>query len=154
MTDAILATLHSYKSLATRKQLQVTLEIPEEYAATALKMLGIVDPSGSQWFALTRAKIGETIENTPKLDKPKIPFRDMPRSQQAGILLGKPEFQAWFGDFYKRFHGLTSAPNDLDTALKDYLGIFKSKSELDFDEGQQPKWDALLTDYEVRGLTR
>jgi hypothetical protein len=144
MTDAILATLHSYKSLATRKQLQVTLEIPEEYAATALKMLGIVDPSGSQWFALTRAKIGETIENAPKLDKPKIPFRDMPRSQQCAIKCHDAEFGVWLD---------TDNPNEADTRVKTLLDI-DSKRELDTDPVKANAWDELLTDYEVRGLTR
>jgi hypothetical protein len=148
MTDAILATLHSYKSLATRKQLQVTLEIPEEYAATALKMLGIVDPSGSQWFALTRAKIGETIENTPKLDKPKIPFRDMPRSQQAGIKCRDFSFQSWITPLAldQRFEDRNLSAN---IALKDRLNI-KSKRELDTDPDKAEAWDQLLASFDYR----
>lgn len=175
--DAIKATLHSYKSLATRKQLQITLEVPEEFAATALKMLGVADPSGVQWFALTRlnssgvsrepddsgplprastSDTSTTVEPSPTAtkgeetaDKP-VSFRDKPRSVQAALMCRKEEFSEWL-------HWVNGAiPNTLyntDDLLKIVLGIH-SKKELDTPGPKAEAWDKLLASYEYRGMVR
>ena len=167
MTDALLATLHSYKSLATRKQLQVTLEIPEEYAETALKMLGTPDPSGTQWFALTRAQIGPQLGEVTcepsgnsvheecahpsgigkNEDKPRTSFKDMKRSAQAALKCQDKTFGKWLS--VPRWAG----EGEVNAQIKANLGI-ESKTELDTDPEKAAAWDALLCDFDMRELAR
>lgn len=153
MEDAIKATLHSYKSLATRKQLQITLEVPQEFADTALKMLGIVDPTGTQWFALTRFNaepLADAAQAAPihTSDKPRTPFRDMPRSQQAALKLEDEDFRRWVGP-HRTMTSESAWKRVCDDMLKAKLEI-DSKRELDSDPIKGTKWDALLTDFDNR----
>ena len=141
MPDAIKATLHSYKSLATRKQLQITLEVPAEYAETALKMLGVADPSGTQWFALTR--INAAAEQKP--DAPKS------RSNLAAILVKEnQEFKNWLVD---RYWTGKEEVGDYDGLLKRVLGIV-SKTELDTDAAAAERFERLVTDFKYRNASR
>lgn len=177
---AIKATLHSYKSLATRKQLQITLEVPQEFSESALKMLGVVDPGGVQWFALTRLvePHKRLKENEPDSVVPnaapscdvsqgqearRTPFKDLRRSQQAALKIREWVFREWM-EYSGLFPGwapnrLQGDPDDrlqvqtADAALKDVLGI-KSKSELDTRGPAQTKWDQLLATYDFKDRVR
>lgn len=165
MTDAIMASLHSYKSLATRKQLQITLEVPSEYAAQALKMLGVGDPSGSQWFAVTRMnaqpKNGHPAGESPAVlaphadqaktdDKP----RTYTRSQRAALMCQDPAFRMWIAkQDGTNVDSIALNHTWADMSLKDLLGI-KSKKELDTDPKAAARFDALRTDFELRDLVR
>lgn len=168
MTDAIAATLHSYKSLATRKQLQITLEVPAEYAAQALKMLGVGDPSGSQWFAVTRLKEGGPSAREPagnvtpsaegkEQDKPRTPKL---RSNIAAVLCKENgDFQMWLAESYpgtwdKHYlipTGTSESASDL--TLKEVLGI-ASKKELDTDPAAAEMFDRLTTSFAYRNQVR
>lgn len=179
---AIKATLHSYKSLATRKQLQITLEVPQEYAADALKMVGVADPSGTQWFALTRiqdAPLGATESGpdesgllgvnpcddaptfSPHADPAKIQdsrraFSSLPRSQQAALKLHDQHFRLWLNNTFTRVwshHWNGSEDATADAVLKELIGI-KSKTELDIEGPTALAFDRLLTDFSVRGIVR
>lgn len=173
MRDAIAATLHSYKSLATRKQLQITLEVPQEYAAEALKMLGVGDPAESQWFALTRLKSGPgstkeaSAPSPPSVaegqEKPRKHFSDLPRSQQAALKCADNEFCAWLYDGYRELvmqlekRGLVKEGGDYETyapiVLRAALGV-ASRKELDTDNRKAAAWANMLTDFEMRSYAR
>lgn len=168
MPDAIMASLHSYKSLATRKQLQITLEVPSEYAAQALKMLGVGDPSGSQWFAVTRMnaqpKNGHPAGESPAALPPhadKAEGQDKPRtytrSQRAAIMCQDPAFQSWIIGRDVGTNSVVSTLGDdrtaADFAIKSVLGI-TSKRELDTDPEAAARFDAIRTDFELRDLVR
>lgn len=178
MTEAIAATLHSYKSLATRKQLQITLEVPAEYAAQALKMLGVGDPGESQWFALaklagrqpaaligddekpavppTKPKVAEKKTVEAEVQKERTPFDKLPRSQQAALKCQDPEFQKYVlvrsGERPPEHH--SNPERSTVHVLKIVLGI-SSRRELDEPGSRQAlAWDRLMTDYSVRGMVR
>lgn len=179
MTEAIAATLHSYKSLATRKQLQITLEVPAEYAAQALKMLGVGDPGESQWFALaklagrqpaaligddeqpavppTKPKVAEKKTVEAEVQKERTPFDKLPRSQQAAMKLQDEEFRSWlFRDDHFARGRIESAEDQYEEAtafFKDRLKI-ASRKELDSDPVKSSAWDRIMTDYSVRGMVR
>ena len=145
--DAIKATLHSYKSLATRKQLQITLEVPEEYAEGALRMLGVADPSGVRWFAVTRI-VGDAPAAPEK--------RERKRSEMAALMCEDLAFVDWLSETQthdmeeKRF--LTEADFG-DALLKEVLGI-TSKRELDTLPHKGEAWDKLWTSYRVKDQVR
>lgn len=155
---AIKATLHSYKSLATRKQLQITLEVPEEYAGAALKMLGVPDPGGVQWFALARIVEGasaapQAVEPTPE------PKRERKRSEIAKFKCQDQEFQQWVcaGTLVPLDHPGPASPQELaehaDRILKRTLGI-TSKKELDTNASKAIAWDSLLCDFDTKDIVR
>jgi len=168
---AIKASLHSYKSLATRPEIQITFQVPQEYAADALKMLGVVDPGGSQWFAIARLVADQSSTNSgPDMnaeqsahkgpsplqqqgqgqDKPRTPFNDLKRSQQAGMRIKEEPFKRWLN----HEHGDDHAPAvTYDEILKFVLNI-QSKTELDTDEAAGKRWDALLATYDHRNTVR
>ncbi len=174
MSDAIKASLHSYKSLATKKQLQITLEVPAEFSSQALKMLGVVDPAGSQWFALTRlteqpvtppAKANGPdslthneaanphAEPAKDQDRPRTPFRDMAPSQQAAIKCRDEMFRVWLvkDDGWARSCLDRAEDQGAEAAkiLKHRLGIV-SRKELDVPGPKQDAWSRMLTTYEYR----
>jgi hypothetical protein len=171
--DAIKATLHSYKSLATRKQLQITLEVPEEYASTALKMLGVADPSGTMWFGVTRLNENGRVDQSEDQgsssakvagSSPAAPAtsRTLPRSQRAALKCKDAAFQVWIRDRYREKFGAIITfepmsdehfPEVTDDMLKELLGI-ERKRELDVNGHKAAAWDALITDFEVRDLVR
>lgn len=74
-----------------------------------------------------------------------VEFKDRPRSQQAGMMLGKPEFCEWLT---KGAH--LADPNEV---LKKALGV-KQKRELRTNAEAAKRWDALLTDYDTRSYRR
>lgn len=170
MPDAIRATLHSYKSLATRKQLQITLEVPEEFAAAALRMVGIPDPSGTQWFALTRlvatpsgvqengpqpathpAALTPTRDNSQGEDKPRTPFKDMPRRQQAVLLCKDAAFQNWIG-VHPQIAG-DARESHAKTILCGKLAI-ASRKDLTPEGPKAEAWDRLETSFRFRDQAR
>lgn len=140
MTDAIKASLHSYKSLATRKQLQITLEVPEEHSGTALKMLGVADPSGTQWFALVRVAAEAPQKADARL-----------RSNLAAILVSQnEEFKNWLVD--RHWDGCGTI-GDHDALLKRVLNI-TSKADLDRDPEAAERFDRLTTSFAHRDQIR
>ena len=164
MKDVIKASLHSYRSLATKKQLQITVEVAAEFSDAALKMLGVVDPSGTQWFALTRlvdAPLGAEgngpdtalpvgVTHEAAVEGQDRPQRTSTRSQKAAFRLTKKDFCAWLVDTY--WTGKEEV-GDYDGLLKRVLGI-GSKTELDTNPEKAKAWEQLMTDFYMRNYTR
>lgn len=74
------------------------------------------------------------------------PFKSLPRSQQAGIRLGDEAFQRWlFENYADKYES-----SNHDQLLKAVLSII-SKRDLDSAPHKAAAWDALETDYQLRG---
>lgn len=86
---------------------------------------------------------GTGVGSTPSAPA-KRAWKDLSRSQQAGIKCGEPEFQRWLGA-----RGRPETIVD-DTArhLRERLGI-DSRKQLDTDPAAAAKWDALMTDFDI-----
>ena len=87
-----------------------------------------------------------------KTDKPRTPFRDLPRSQQAAIKLQDGQFRYWM---LQTFGGINFPQGEDDTeafdaALKKKLGI-SSKKELDTSPEKGEAFDRLLASFDYRG---
>lgn len=159
MTDAIAATLLSYKTVPTRKVFQMVLELPIEKAADAIKLFGTPDSDGATWLAVARL-IGPDKGSSPPVDSVGAPqgqgkvrhFKDMNRSQQAAIMCRDDEFQSWMGEIDP-----DGAPafreGQAIGLLKQHLGIV-SRRELDTDPAKAKAWDSLLADFEYRDAVR
>jgi len=90
-------------------------------------------------------------------DKPRTPFRDLPRSRQAAIKLQDEGFQIWLAETYPKIwdrhyiDGKCLSPEAADLTLKEVLGI-TSKKQLDFPNSTHGEnWDRLLASFDYRG---
>lgn len=167
MTDAIAATLLSYKTVPTRKVFQMVLELPIEKAADAIKLFGTPDSDGATWLAVARligpdasaqtgavtpaARVSAPL-GAPQGQGKVCHFKDMDKSQQAAIMCRDDEFQSWMGGIDP-----DGAPafreGQAIGLLKQHLGIV-SRRELDTDPAKAKAWDSLLADFEYRDAVR
>lgn len=167
MTDAIAATLLSYKTVPTRKVFQMVLELPIEKAADAIKLFGTPDSDGATWLAVARL-IGpdasaQTGAVTPAarvsapLGAPQGQGKVRHLSQDAALKCKDPAFQAWMAKKASvRFDGgLSAEKREAATVmfLKAALDIV-SRRELDTDPAKAKAWDSLLADFEYRDAVR
>lgn len=145
------------KFLPGLKSARVFVDIPIEHSNVFLKMFDAPDRINPVKVVIARVQLptaeplavaaqAAPIPNTS--DKPRTPFRDMPRSQQAALKLQDDEFVLWLDNKNGNRMGIdTHTP---DRLLKTVLGI-TSKRQLDFpDSTHGAKWDALLTDFDNR----
>lgn len=139
----------------------VTFELhPEEaYAQHPFRHCGVQ----KMRYTLIAVPIADTDEEHPKPqepvvepptveEKPKRAWRDISRSQQAGIKCSDPEFQRWVAT--ARLH---LPPADVTPAVaaamaatfvRNFCGI-NTRAELDRDIAAANRWDMLLTEYEI-----
>lgn len=103
MTDraVIHAEFEEAKPVKTRKCLQIICEVPMERADEALEALGgFPIPGQSRPVAIALLKPGTQAteiadDETPKPERAKRPWHDLPASMQAGIRCAEPAFQHW-----------------------------------------------------------
>lgn len=92
-------------------------------------------------------------------NEPRTSFKDMPRSQQAGIRCNEEAFQIWLAEAHPSIwdrhyiDGECLSPEAADRTLKEVLGI-ASKKDLDTSASKAIAWDSLLCDFDVRGMAR
>lgn len=97
----------------------------------------------------------ETGDRAPKRepegeDKPRTPFREMQRSQQAALKLRDNDFCVWL----KRSHGAAyDGWIDADHLLKKVLRI-TTKRALDSDPVAAAAWDQCLVGFDMRSYVR
>lgn len=101
--------------------------------------------------------IGQTqAEPAKSEDKPRTPFRDLPRRQQAAIKCQDRVFGEWLVTQYIARVGHDddgNMPYGPDLMLKRILGI-SSKKELDTNPEKAAEFDRLLATFDVRDLVR
>ncbi len=139
MTDAavIKATFSDWKTVKTRKVLQLIFEVPLEQTKLVLDTLGQPMPHEEMWVAIALLRDGGGPE--PEQPKEKRKFEDMPRSQQAGMLCQDGDFQIW----------LNVEDGDYEEAariVREKCGV-NSRRELDISQFAAEKWDKLVEDY-------
>jgi len=78
--------------------------------------------------------------HTPREDKERTPFKQLPRSQQAALKCQDPEFIAWLR--------VSNEGQSRETVCAK-LGI-SSRAELLTNKEAADKWDAMLTDFDFR----
>ena len=103
-TAAIQGTFADYRTAKGRGVLQLIIEVPLEGQEAAYKALGYPLPGEILWVAVARirdpgakAKAAEPEPPAPEPApaKERQRFDDLPPTQQAGILCGQDDFQAW-----------------------------------------------------------
>lgn len=133
-------TFSDLKTVKTRSVVQLVIEVPIERAAQVVEMFGFPQPGSEITVAVARLVAPPVVEP----EKPRRPFRSLPRSQQAALKCNDPDFQNWIG--------ARGRPDMVgqDTArhLRERLGV-QSRSELDETDAAGKRWDALLTEYEI-----
>ena len=147
---AISATFSDFRIVKGRKVAQLIFETPLEAADEALRMLGgLPRPDAERWVGIAPLVGKPQAEQQPEAPPPKpekvkepVPFRDKPRSQQAGILLNDPQFRAWWGPD----DGSEWDTAEADRALKVQLRI-ASKRDLDQPGPAADAWDRLVACY-------
>lgn len=162
------------------KVMRVSVDVPIEKSGEFIELFGVPDganpvpvalarlvsaPSGAEGNGLgvsdAPAAIGTHAEPAKDQDKPRTPFKDLPRSQQAAIKCQDPEFQKWVYStiIAPRVVGEPIAFFDDEPAewtnqtIKSYLGI-KSKTELDQEGPKALAFDRLITDFDLRNTVR
>lgn len=100
MTDLLQATYHDLKTVKTRGQVQIVLEMPIEALTDVVRLLGAPVPGNEVWVAVARLNLAAKAEEAPAQiehanddaeDEPHKPPR--PLSQVAGMLCNTPTFQ-------------------------------------------------------------
>jgi hypothetical protein len=97
---------------------------------------------------------GKLSVEAGKADKPRRPFHEMSRAQQAGILCGDQTFKLWLSTAYPN----TANMVDCADAVRLLCGVH-SRAELSEDRVAGKKWDRIVTHFhettgrlaEVRG---
>jgi len=147
---AISAAFADFRIIKGRKVAQLIFETPLEAADEALRMLGgLPRPDAERWVGIAPLVGKPKAEQQPEAPPPEpekvkesVPFRDKPRSQQAGILLNDPQFRAWWGPD----DGSEWNAAEADRALKVQLHI-ASKRDLDQPGPAADAWDRLVATY-------
>lgn len=162
------------KFLPGLKSARVYIDIPIEHSNTFLKMFDAPDRANPVPVAIARlatstaeqssspargeAHDGQSVQvgglTSTQTDKPRTPFKDLPRSQQAALKLRDPEFQQWVAHAYP---GLwrdvplngSDRENAANQVVKHLLGI-ESKRELDSDPMRAAAWDRMQTTFDMR----
>lgn len=158
---------------------RIHIDIPQEYNNLFLKMFGSPDRANPVPVALARLQpdtgaqapedngpdsnpactgalpdsgAAAPMRESKGEDRPRTPFKDLPRSQQAAIKCQDLDFQQWIGVERARL-GLISGAECADRIIKSKLEI-GSKKTLDGNQFYADRWDALLTDYDMRDRVR
>ena len=167
----ILATYANWRTIPSRKVLQLVFEIPIEQQQSALTILGAPSVDTAQWYAIakfdqkvsaggasTKSEGPDTgVEPTPPpspvaADQERVRkhFSDYDRSQQAAIKCQDDDFCSWL---FNRYGAKFPDANLPDALLKAVLGI-TSKKQLDVKEHSYGEiWDRMLTDFDYKDRT-
>lgn len=143
---ALSGTFADFKLVKTRSTAQIVVEVPIEQADAALAALGGLPIPGSEKpVALARLNDSATPEQ-PKA-KERRSFDELRPSQQAGILCGQGDFQAFLKELYST---KTAAFTEGDAAacVRDFCDV-RSRGELSTNETAARQWHTLRTDFEA-----
>lgn len=135
MNDAIAiqASYSDFKLIKSRSCAQIILELPIEKAEAFLTAFGVPQPGAEKPVAL--ALMQKPQEQ--KAEQPRKRFKQMSRSQQAGILCADPAFQKWMG-----------CRDEEATAdqVRWNCGVI-SRGNIDDDGNSAGRWDDLVLRY-------
>lgn len=154
--DCVVAAVFAdYANVRTRGVVKLIFEVPEHEATEAFRRLGGMPQSkSSKWCAIglldpvlfedkkEKTAAVEAGPPTPPapVEKERRPFHTLPRSQQAGILCGTPEFRTWLA------REMRATPNDeaewVASEVRAICGV-SSRTGLDHNEVAACNWDAL-----------
>lgn len=87
---AIAGTFADYRTVKTRKVLQLIIEVPIEQQEQAFERLGFPVPDRDLWVAVARMDLDAA-------SKAPAPKPDRTLAQRAGILCNDVAFQRWIG---------------------------------------------------------
>lgn len=146
---AIRATFSDWRTVKSRKALQLVFEVPLEQQAEVLTMLGAPLPDEPKWCAIALlnspagahstkedARLsGDTPAGEPKQRRP---WNTLSPQERAGILCGDRGFQKWVS----QQAGWDCDEQDARDWLCTTLGI-KSRAELATSEGAAQRFDAI-----------
>lgn len=146
---AIQATFSDWRTVKSRKALQLILEVPIEQTEAVLTALGAPMPDQPKWVAVALLQEPEEDEQ-PKPEGPRRRWHEMPASQQAGILCADPQFHQWVAQalFPTAIGFKPHVKADVKCAewVREQCGVI-SRSELDTDPEARAKWDALVSQF-------
>lgn len=151
--------------------MQIVLEVPLEEQAHVFGVLGYPTAGQSKWVGVALLN-GQSDARSPALvspsgkdegsDSPATPkkrFSERPRSQQAALKCKEPDFQVWLAGKYPEVwdHFCNKIDCTSESAanlvLIDALKITMKRS-LDSNPEAAKRWDALLTDFDMRDFGR
>ena len=151
--------------------MQIVLEVPLEEQAHVFGVLGYPTAGQSKWVGVALLN-GQSDARSPALvspsgkdegsdspAQPKKSFKGRPRSQQAGIKCTDASFQTWLAlehpDLWDK-HYFENDTHSETAAILTLCGVLKiaSRKELDIDPEAAKRWDALLTDFDMRDFGR
>lgn len=154
--DCVVAAVFAdYANVRTRGVVKLIFEVPEHEATEAFRRLGGMPQSkSSKWCAIglldpvlfedkkEKTAAVEAGPPTPPapVEKERRPFHTLPRSQQAGILCGNPEFGRWLAgrQAVSPSDPVAWAPYGVRNACN-----ITSRADLDCDDGAARVWDLL-----------
>jgi hypothetical protein len=136
----IKADFASFRPVQGRKVLQLVLEVAIEEGDDALKKLGgMPRPGESRWCAIALLEPeAAKAEGQAEGGSPKKSWAEYPRSQQAAILCGDPDFWRYF---------ICASEGDATKRLKEHFRI-SSRKELD-DPQKHGLWDEFVALYNL-----
>lgn len=154
---AIQATFSDWRTVKSRKALQLILEVPIEQTEAVLTALGAPMPDRPKWVAVALLQEPEEDEQ-PKPEGPRRRWHEMPASQQAGMTCLEEAFRQWHKLHYDadmRAWALNVRPPSrpmTGDAARNRAWIccrlrIKSLRDLDTDPIARAKWDALVSRY-------
>jgi hypothetical protein len=168
MTDAavISAEFVDFRMIKTRSVAQIICEVPIEQLPGVMDKLGWPQPSSGIPVAIAKLNIGpgdgndrvrDPTDQAPNAeakgqDKPRTPFKDLPRSQQAAIKCQDEAFQDWLIPESAVYDDKPRAQL-CDECLKRNLNII-SKRDLDRWPEAGANWDKVLASFDMRSIAR
>ena len=135
MTAPILqATFSDWRTVKSRKVMQLIFEVPIEQAEKTLQVLGFPNPADEKWVAVCL------------LDKKAITKVDKPKSyaQEAGKMCTDYEFK----NFLAEFQGLDLELGDAAAIVRHYCGV-KSRSQIIEGTSAANSWSDLMARFEI-----
>ena len=153
LLDPLVGDQHPFKFLkcgenGQRMQIAAALIGDDEKPAVPPTKRNGPAPSTVELSRSSQSEFGPHADKAEGQDKPRTPFDNLPKSQQAGIKCGDDEFDAWL----RRLDG-DVASEDTTTLLYYHLGI-TSRKDLDNDAAAAERWDRMLTSFEMRSHAR
>lgn len=146
---AISGDFATYKHVQGRKMLQLVIEVPAEMASAVFAALGT--PGSGEAIPVALARLVEDARVKPEQVKERVPFADLPYSQQAAMRCQEPQFREFLVDT-GRIRLLNATPEDFAEVVRHLCGV---KSRADIGKGPNDrsandsgfKWRALDAEY-------
>jgi len=136
----IQATFSDWRTVKTRKSLQLIFEVPLEQQEQVLKMLGAPMPDQEIWCVIARLNLKVVSEQPKELEAPK-----KSRAQMAAILCSDARFWAFLSEKYGYS---VRSPEDAAEAVRDLCAV-SSRSELDRNEAAAFCWDEVRSEWQA-----